>query len=67
VYNPVQNLIIQSHNIKFYELERLDFDWNEHIDGYLTACQNYDSDSDNEIGAEMLILTPLETLVILVT
>jgi hypothetical protein len=29
LYDPVRNLIIQSHNIEWYENERLDINWNE--------------------------------------
>src|SRR5271163_2446154 len=58
----LRNMIIRSHNIMFYEHERLDFDWNERIDGYLTASRNNSgSDSDDETG----VLTPPGTPAIL--
>jgi hypothetical protein len=59
VYDPVRNLVVRSHNIDWYENERLDFDWNEQINGYLTAYRNDDGDSDSD--AVTLVLTPPET------
>ena len=64
VYDPVRNLIIRSYNIQFHELECLEFNWNEHIDGHLTASWSDDRDSDDsdtETGATTSIFTPPET------
>jgi hypothetical protein len=47
-YDPARNLIVRSHNVQWYENERLDIDWNEHIDGYLTLQTDDSDDSDSE-------------------
>ena len=60
-------LLLRSHNIEFYEDERLGFDWKEQLDSHLVAFRNVDgdsTDSDDDIGPTVPILTPPETPVI---
>jgi hypothetical protein len=63
LYDPVRNLIVRSHNVEWYENERLEVDWNEQIDGYLTVQRTDDSD-DSSSEAGTIVLTPPETPVI---
>ena len=49
-------MIVWSHNVQWYENERLDVDWNEQIDGYLTLQTVDGDDSDSEEGT--ISLTP---------
>jgi hypothetical protein len=64
VYNLIRNVVIRSHNIKFFKDERLEFNWKEQLDGYLVAFKDIDSDSNDSDDDIALILTPLETSVI---
>jgi hypothetical protein len=66
VYNPIANVVTRSHNIKFFEEERLEFDWKKQLNSHLVVFKDVDSNSNSndDIGLAPLILTPLETPVI---
>jgi len=64
VYDPIRNVVIRSHNIEFFEDERLEFDWKEQLNSHLVVFQDVDgdgNDSDDNISLEAPILTPPET------
>jgi hypothetical protein len=42
VCDPVLSKVVRSHNVEFFELERLDFDGKGLIDGHLITSQNAD-------------------------
>src|SRR5579862_8087230 len=63
LYDPARNKVVRSHNVEFFEDQRLDVDWKELVEGHLIDPSIEDSDgkdSDGE-GTEIPILTPPDT------
>jgi hypothetical protein len=60
LYDPARNKVVRSHNVEFFEYQRLDVDWKELVEGYLIDPDVEDSD-DETVGTEIPILTPPET------
>jgi hypothetical protein len=65
VYDPVRKAITRSHNVEFFENERLEFEWDEQVPGHLVEFRDVDGDSDESTsGITIPILTPPESPVI---
>jgi hypothetical protein len=65
VYDPVRKAITRSHNVEFFEDERLEFEWDEQVPGHLVDFKDVDGDSgEGTSGITIPVLTPPESPVI---